>query len=188
MGGLLYNFGSIMPRARRASIKSAGAACDACRPLADDARANPSGSLFMSALLDEQVGLIEQRIFERRRSKEACLRISEIPVSISLQPPPHSLTSVGGSPETSRLVQIFAVFLQYHIEFDAGLIHHVPQDVGLTSKFQEHSMGMPHRAPPRPDRFHFLSENRRTGRISYAPTRSCHERDLIAAHADRIGQ
>jgi transposase len=30
-------------------------------------------------VLDEQIGRIEQRIIEWRRSDEACLRISEIP-------------------------------------------------------------------------------------------------------------
>ncbi|SEC36906.1 transposase [Burkholderia sp. WP9] len=80
MRGLLYEFGVILPQGRRASIEAAKAAL---ATLADQLPAMLTESLqdqlSRMLVLDEQIGRIEQRIIEWRRSDEACLRISEIP-------------------------------------------------------------------------------------------------------------
>ncbi|MFL9896446.1 IS110 family RNA-guided transposase [Paraburkholderia sp. RL17-381-BIF-C] len=80
MRGLLYEFGVILPQGPRASIEAAKAAL---ATLADQLPAMLTESLqeqlSRMLVLDEQIGRIEQRIIEWRRSDEACLRISEIP-------------------------------------------------------------------------------------------------------------
>lgn len=78
--GLLYEFGVVLPQGRRASIEAARAAL---AMLADQLPAMLTESLqdqlSRMLVLDEQIGRIEQRIIEWRRSDEACRRISEIP-------------------------------------------------------------------------------------------------------------
>ncbi|CAE6902382.1 IS110 family transposase [Paraburkholderia domus] len=80
MRGLLYEFGVILPQGRRAAIEAAKVAL---ATLADQLPAMLTESLqdqlSRMLVLDEQIGRIEQRIIEWRRSDEACLRISEIP-------------------------------------------------------------------------------------------------------------
>jgi transposase len=80
MRGLLYEFGVVLPQGRRASIEAARAAL---AMLADQLPAMLTESLqdqlSRMLVLDEQIGRIEQRIVEWRRSDEACRRISEIP-------------------------------------------------------------------------------------------------------------